>query len=257
MSRSTSPAHSAGQQKVLTIDWRLLWRRLRSRGGLFLTSARHRAANTEYIPPTWMSRLRLTWFRVGLIALAAFVFTQKQIDFTVSVGADGLGVDAAADRDGTATTVAQTTTLGMLPGSGTSTSTTPPVWNVNDLDAATVRSYVNRFERVAKTEEVKFSIPAAAKMAMAILESDAGQHRAATQYNNHFPAASTTKHYDNAWGSWRGHSEDLNRRFPDLAHESVNYQQWIAALDRSGYSRDPQYGQKLLRIIERFDLQSL
>ncbi|MCP9237306.1 glucosaminidase domain-containing protein [Lewinella sp. JB7] len=250
MSRSTTPAHAAGSQKVLTINWRLLWRRLRSRGGLLLTSARHRAANTEYIPPTWVTRLRLTWFRIGLIALAAFVFTQKQIDFTLSVGAEGLGVAADADR----APVTRTSTLSMLPGSSTAAA---PAWDVNSFDAATVRAYINRFDRVARTEEEKYNIPAPAKMAMAILESEAGGHHAAVKDNNHFPLANTAKYYDNAWSSWRAHSESLNRRYPELAHESVNYQQWIAALDRSGYSRDARYGQKLLRIIERFDLGAL
>lgn len=256
MSRSTTPAHAAGSHKVFTINWPLLGRRLRSRGAQLFTSARHRAAHTEYTSPTWMTQLRLTWFRLGLIALAIFVLTQKQIDFTFSVGADGVAIDHAnASPDH----VASTTALSMLPTGHTTSAVAAavaPTWDVDQLDALVVQRYIGRFERVAKTEEIKFNIPAAAKLAMAILESEAGQSTAARNDNNHFAAAGN-RHYDNAWSSWRAHSENLNRRFPELAHESVNYQQWIAALAKTGYSRDTQYAHKLLQLIDRFGLDRL
>ena len=224
-----------------------------------MTSARHRASNTEYIPPVWMSQLRLTWFRLGLIALAVFVFTQKQIDFTVTVGANGVaGQDQSPDaRAGTPAT--QTTSLSMLP-TGTAAPSSPaaaPAWSVASLEAATVRDYINRFERVARTEEEKYGIPAAAKLAMAILESDAGQATAAIRDNNHFAGSIATEYYDNAWTSWRAHSQLLTKRFPELAHESVNYQQWIAALAKTDYSNDPRYTHKLLQIIEAYELKYL
>ncbi len=255
MSRSTTPASSAGQQKVFTINWSLLLRRLRSQLRLLATSARHRAAHTEYIPPTWLGRMRLTWFRLGLIALAVFVFTQKQIDLTLSVGADGFGI-TQDNGDGSARTETSTTTvLSMLP---TGTAASPaPSWNVTTYDATTTRAYIDRFKRVARTEEEKFAIPAAAKMAMAILESGAGESASARNNNNHFSASLDAKYFDNAWSSWRAHSESLLHRFPGLANESVNYQQWIAALARTDYSRDPLYAQKLIKLIDRFDLDRL
>lgn len=252
MSHYTTPASAAGQQKVLTVNWSLLLRRLRAQFGLLASSARHRASTTEYIPPVWMSRLRLTWFRLGLLALALFVYTQKQIDLTVSVGADGLGL-ARPEVGATGSAHPSTTTaLSMLPTG--SSAPAAPEWSVNTFPAAAVTAYVDRFQRVARTEEEKFSIPAPAKLAMAILESDAGANAGATKNNNHFSASLGNKSYDNAWGSWRAHSETLTRRFPELASESVNYQQWIAALAQTGYSRDPRYAQKLLTIIDRFEL---
>ena len=252
MSSYTTPASSAGQQKVFTVNWSLLLRRLRSQLGLVFTSARHRASNTEYIPPTWMTRMRLTWFRLGLVVLAAFVFTQKQIDLTLSVGTEGLGVTEGDAYESAAAST--TTTLSMLPSGSTAAA---PAWNVSTLDIPTVTAYVDRFKRVARTEEEKFGIPAAANLAMAILESDAGESTAARKNNNHFAASLDATHYDNAWSSWRAHSETLSRRFPELASESVNYQQWIAALANTGYSRDPQYPAKLLKIIDRFELDRL
>lgn len=251
MSRSTAPASAPGPDKVLSINWHLLVRRFRARTGQFFTSARHRAANTEYIPPTWWSRLRLTWFRVGLIGLAVFVFTQKQIDFTVTVGAgSSAGTSGAVSQEAAAAPVSA---LSMVPASVPEESR----WDVNHYEAATVRAYVNRFERVARTEEEKYAIPAAAKMAMAIVESQAGESSAARQHNNHFSTLSAGNQYDNAWSSWRSHSQEVSRRFPELANESVNHQQWIAALVKTGYSRDPHYGQKLLQVIDRFGLDRL
>ncbi len=75
--------------------------------------------------------------------------------------------------------------------------------------------------------------------------------------HNHFPETNATNRYDNAWSSWRAHSQLIERRFPELANEAVNYQQWIGALVRAGYSRDPLYGQKLLTVIDHFGLADL
>ncbi len=254
MSRSTtSPAYTAGPDKVLHINWRLLARRFRARAGQLFTSARHRAAGTEYIPPTWMGRLRLTWFRIGLIGLVLFVFTQKQIDFTFSIGADGLGVAADSAQEAGLPVADQTSALSMFFSGGSST----PAWQVDRYDAALVEAYVERFDRVAQTEEEKFRIPAPAKLAMAILESEAGSSPDALSDNNHFPVATPRHHFDNAWGSWRAHSQSIEDRYPTLAAESVNYQQWIAALGNTDYSSDPQYGAKLLQIIRRFSLDRI
>ena len=257
MSRSsTTPASRAGQDKVLNVNWSLLGRRLRARAGQWFSSARHRAGQTEYIPPSWMSRLHLTWFRIGLIGLAIFVFTKKQVDFTFTIGADGVGVS----QESTAVTASadHTAELSVLPtGALTRRAAPAPAWSVDRLDAARVAAYVERFDRVAETEEDKFRIPVPAKLAMAILESEAGTSSAVAEDNNHFPVATPRHHFDNAWSSWRAHSQSVSERYPELAHESVNYQQWIAALSRTDYSSDPAYANKLLDIIERFDLGGL
>ena len=205
-----------------------------------------------------MSQLRLTWFRLGLIALAIFIFTQKQIDFTFTVGANGVASQEQQPAGETNTTVSQTTALSMMPtGSATSAPAAAPSWTVTSLKASDVRDYINRFERVARTEEEKYGIPAAAKLAMAILESDAGNSVAAVKDNNHFAASIAAEYYDNAWTSWRVHSQLVTERYPELAHEAVNFQQWIAALAKTDYSSDPRYAQKLLQIIEAYELKYL
>lgn len=266
-SQKSTPAPRRGTDRVLTIDWRLLGRRVRAYFGQLYTSLRHKAAQTEYIPPAWMQRFRLTWFRMGLLALVVFVFTQKQVDFTISMGKEGLAITQSAERHSalgqatpTAATNTSTASLSPLAVSGSSTvdaTPAPTQWNVNDLDAATVRAYVNRFERVAKGEEEKFSIPAPANMALAILFSNAGQATSARRDNNHFGSFTADGYYENAWMNWRAHSERLHKRYPGLADNSVNYQQWVAALAKTNYNSDPQLANKIMDIVERFNLDRL
>lgn len=254
---NSTPTAGSGQQNIVSIDWKLLGLRLRASAGQMFSSARYHVKTTEYTPPTWFTRMRLTWFRLGLIALVVFVFTQKQVDLSLSMGANGIAVDRGEEGDKAPATA--NTALSMLPGTASSVDTRetlPPVWNVNSLSTDVVRAYVDRFERVALTEESKFGIPTTAKLAMAVYESDGGHSAAARNDNNHFQLGCAGKRYDNAWASWRGHSEDLTRRFPDLAGTAdIGFRQWIDALDNSGYSRDPDYGKKLLRLIDRFGLE--
>lgn len=252
MSKSTRSVSPAGPQQILTIDWKLLWRRVKLRISQYFSAARHRAAQTEYIPPKWMIKLRLTWFRFGLIALAIFVFTQKQVDFTISVGKEGIATNSRKPSM-SKTTVGNTAALGVL----TASDSEADEWTVDKYDAATVKAYVNRFKRVAQTEEDKYSIPLPAKLAMAILASDAGKSGAARNSNNHFGTPLSGGYYDNAWSNWRAHSELIDREYPQLADESVNHQQWIAALTKTNYTSDQHYETKLLAIIKRFQLDRI
>jgi len=264
---NSTPAPRRGSGRVLTIDWKLLWRRLRAYVAQLFTSLRHKAANTEYIPPAWMQRFRLTWFRIGLMALAVFVFTQKQVDLTVSMGKEGLAIGhsegrhSAAKAGGLAANNTSTASMSPLTVSAIDpepvTATSSTAWDVNALDVATVRAYVNRFERVAKGEEVKFNVPAPANMALAILFSDAGQAASAKRDNNHFGSFTADGYYENAWMNWRAHSERLNKRFPELVNNSVNYQQWVAALTKTNYSSDRKLADKVMDIVERFNLDRL
>lgn len=264
-SPSSAPAPRRGNNSAISIDWGLLWRRLLARISQLFTSLRHKAGQTEYSPPAWMQRFRLSWFRLGLMALAAFIFTQKQVDFTLSVGKEGLAIGESDGRHsavkggGQTASTTSTANMSMLPVSNQQTTATSknPVWNVNKLDVAQVRSYVNRFEKVAQGEEQKFHVPAPAAMALAILNSNAGQSPSAKRDNNHFGTITSGRYFENAWMNWRAHSEIVNKRFPELADNSVNYQQWVAALAKTNYSSDRKLADKLMDIVERFNLDRL
>ena len=269
MSSRTSHSNSTGNalssrsnDRILVIDWQLLYRRLKLRIRQLFSSARHRVAQTEYTPPSWALKFRFSWFRLGLVAIALFVFTQKQVDFTVSVGK--LGVSAGSAPSTAAATVAHRTNssssptpasrMSVLPGTHSTPAASANQWDVGQYDAATVRAYINRFERVAKTEEEKFGIPAAAKLAIAILESDAGTNPKARENNNHFGAATANGYYANAWNNWRAHSDMIRLEYPSLIQFNANWRQWVEALSKTDYSNDPQYTQKLAAIIEHYSL---
>ncbi|MFT4687049.1 MAG: flagellum-specific peptidoglycan hydrolase FlgJ [Neolewinella sp.] len=264
-SPSSTPAPRRGNNNAISIDWNLLWRRLLARISQLFTSLRHKAGQTEYIPPVWMQHFRLSWFRLGLMAIAAFIFTQKQVDFTLSVGKEGFAIGKSDGRhsavkgDGQTSSSTSTASISGMPVSNKqiSTATTNTAWDVNNLDAAQVRAYVNRFEKVAQGEEQKFNIPAPAAMALAILNSDAGQDTSAKRDNNHFGTITSGRYFENAWMNWRAHSEVVNKRFPELADNAVNYQQWVAALAKTSYSSDRQLTDKLMDIVERFNLDRL
>lgn len=213
-----------------------------------------------------MDRFRLSWFRLGLIGLLVFVFTQRQVDFTISMGKEGLAAGTTTGRHMAATTGSpepggqvSKDNMNVLPVAAGVVPPSPKkaAWSVDQYSESKVRAYVNRFQRVARGEEEKFSIPAPAKMALAILGSEAGMSPSARENNNHFGSITANGYYENAWMNWRAHSELMEREFPQLADEAVNYQQWIAALARTSYSRDKDLGRKLLKIIERFKLERL
>ena len=268
-STNSAPAPRRGNDRVFTIDWSLLWRRATTRAGQLFNSLRHRAGQTEYIPPAWMQRFRLSWFRVGLMLIAVFVFTQKQVDFTVSVGREGLAMGSSNGRHmATKTTASAQQTMGVVPLQGNvaggsvapapaSSSTATDGWTVDKLNEQAVRKYISRFEKVAQGEEEKFSVPAPAAMALAIYFSEAGQNRAAQRDNNHFGPLTDGEYYENAWTNWRAHSELIDRRFPELADNSVNYQQWLAALAKTSYSSDHRLANKMMDIIEKYGLARL
>ncbi|WP_157501021.1 glucosaminidase domain-containing protein [Lewinella sp. 4G2] len=263
-SSNTAPARTAGNDRVLTIDWSLLFRRIASRGRQAFTSARYQAQQTEYVPSAWMQRLGISWFRLGLIAIALFVFTQKQVDFKVSMGEEGLafGVSqrTASPTEGAAAGAGEgrTATMSLIPSfTGNSKETAVPAWSVDELDEAAVRAYISRFEKVAQGEERKYSIPAAANMALAIIHSNAGKSTAATKKNNHFFPVTANTYYENAWMNWRSHSKLISEKYPELAAESVNYQQWTAALARTNYSNNPKLADRIMDVVERYGLERL
>ncbi|RMG88118.1 MAG: mannosyl-glycoprotein endo-beta-N-acetylglucosamidase [Bacteroidetes bacterium] len=137
------------------------------------------------------------------------------------------------------------------------------------------RKYVERFARLAMTEQRKFAIPASITLAQALLESDAGASRLATESNNHFGIkcrakcrGCTCRNYsdddvydmfrvfDTAWASFREHSILLSsERYQKLKHfGSTDYKSWAYGLQQAGYATDKKYAQKLIQIIEALDL---
>ena len=134
--------------------------------------------------------------------------------------------------------------------------------------------YVKYYSNIAMDEMVQFGIPASITLAQGILESGAGKGRLAVQANNHFgikchdwngkkiyhdddEEQECFRKYDNPEYSYRDHSLFLTNRgrysfLFDLKRD--DYKQWAKGLKKAGYATDPKYPQKLIDLIERYEL---
>jgi len=137
------------------------------------------------------------------------------------------------------------------------------------------REYVERFARVAITEQERFDIPASITLAQGLLETDAGASRLANESKNHFGIKCrkkckdcTCRNYkdddefdmfrvfESDWASYREHSQLLStKRYVHLKNLSrKDYKGWARGLKKAGYATDKNYAKKLIRIIETLDL---
>ena len=134
--------------------------------------------------------------------------------------------------------------------------------------------YVKYYSNIAMDEMIQFGIPASITLAQGILESGAGKGRLAVQANNHFgikchnwngkkiyhdddEAQECFRKYDNPEYSYRDHSLFLKNRgryssLFDLKRD--DYKQWAKGLKKAGYATDPKYPEKLIDLIERYEL---
>lgn len=135
--------------------------------------------------------------------------------------------------------------------------------------------YVERFAKTAQQEQEIYNIPASITLAQGILESSMGESKLATQNNNHFGIKCFSKScqkghcsnygddshkdfflkFNSAWESYRKHSKFLQgKRYKHLQKYGTDYVKWSHGLHKAGYATDPNYGYKLISIIEQLKL---
>jgi LysM repeat protein len=139
----------------------------------------------------------------------------------------------------------------------------------------TVEEYINTYKDLAVSEMKRSGIPASITLAQGILESANGNSRLAVVANNHFGIkchgwegkeiyhddnrkGECFRHYKNARESYLDHTDFLmNRsRYAFLfEYRSTDYRNWAKGLRKAGYATDPKYPQRLIDLIERYDLQ--
>jgi flagellum-specific peptidoglycan hydrolase FlgJ len=139
-----------------------------------------------------------------------------------------------------------------------------------------VLEYIETFKEIAKDNMIKNGIPASITLGQAILESGAGTGPLSAQANNHFgikchkewngPSIKYTddeenecfRKYNDPSESFRDHSYFLTSRsrYSDLFNlDKDDYKKWAIGLKAAGYATDPKYPDKLISLIERYDLQ--
>ena len=145
----------------------------------------------------------------------------------------------------------------------------------NQLTEEMALDYIARYHKTAIGEMEKFGIPASISLAQGLVESRAGDSKLARQNNNHFGMKCFSRscrkdhcsnftddtHKDffrkfkSPWDSWRAHSQMLaSGRYAKLKKHGRDYRQWAYGLKSLGYATDRTYAEKLVGIIERYEL---
>lgn len=144
--------------------------------------------------------------------------------------------------------------------------------------AEDVKLYILQFDDVSKTNMIRFGIPASITLAQGILESGAGYGKLCKEANNHFgikchtgwngdkvyhdddAAQECFRKYNNPEESYIDHSQFLvsRKRYANLfSLDKGDYKSWALGLKNAGYATDPGYPEKLIGIIERYELYKL
>jgi flagellum-specific peptidoglycan hydrolase FlgJ len=145
----------------------------------------------------------------------------------------------------------------------------------SELFAQEAATYIENFAPVARKEQAAFGVPASISLAQGLIESRAGTSKLAKGNNNHFGMKCFSRNckkghcsnftddthkdffrkYANPWDSWRDHSRMLSKgRYAKLKKHGSNYRQWAYGLKSIGYATDRTYAEKLIGVIERYDL---
>ena len=137
------------------------------------------------------------------------------------------------------------------------------------------RTYIETYSPTAISEMQRSGVPASITLAQGLVESAAGQSTLAVKANNHFgikchsdwkgkkiykdddKAGECFRVYPNAEASFRDHSDFL--RFQDrykslFELEPTDYRSWAKGLKKAGYATDPRYADKLIKVIEDYQL---
>lgn len=137
--------------------------------------------------------------------------------------------------------------------------------------------YIDVYKEIAQNEMKLYHIPASITIAQGILESGSGNGRLSVEANNHFgikchdwtgkkiyhdddAKQECFRKYKDAKYSFRDHSLFLSERkryskLFDLKEE--DYKGWAKGLRAAGYATDKNYPQKLISLVERYELHKL
>lgn len=140
---------------------------------------------------------------------------------------------------------------------------------------ATIQNYILQYKDIAMNNMRTNGIPASIILAQAILESGAGSGTLAQNANNHFGikchkewTGESVRHdddapqecfrkYANPAESFQDHAIFLSSRgrYSTLFKLSKSdYRSWARGLREAGYATDPQYPEKLVTYIQRYNL---
>ena len=145
-------------------------------------------------------------------------------------------------------------------------------------------NYIGKYKEIAQSEMQRVGIPASIKLAQGILESNSGRSTLAQKANNHFGIKcgnywegptffredddyrggklikSCFRKFDSAEHSFVAHSDFLTNPGSQYRYgflfdlDPFDYVSWAEGLKASGYATDPLYAEKLISVIEKYQL---
>lgn len=142
-------------------------------------------------------------------------------------------------------------------------------------DLSPQEKYIRTYSQIAVSEMARTGVPASITLAQGLLESRYGLSPLASEANNHFgvkchrdwpgdryymdddEANECFRAYPDAVQSFRDHSDFLRYqdRYKSLFDlKPTDYKAWAKGLRKAGYATDPSYAQKLIRLIEEYEL---
>lgn len=139
---------------------------------------------------------------------------------------------------------------------------------------ASYLQYIEQYKDIAIEQQQHYGIPASITLAQGLLESAAGKSYLAREGNNHFGIKCHRqwhgevvevgdsarrvcyRQYGSAADSFKDHSLFLQgKRYSRLYDlEVTDYRGWATGLRECGYAEDTAYPQKLIQIIEQYEL---
>ena len=224
------------------------------------------------------------WLRLGLVACALFLLSQKQVNFAVRLGHPGghEPVPAAEPHDGDgpqedAPTTYYTEQRESDTGGGFFSrfnffgGSEPDLYERLTAQAeADVEAFVTRFAHVAQAEQEKFGIPASVVLASGLLYSRGGQAAAVRDLNNYFRLGCTDdwtgprgtadgacmRRYESAWTSFRDFSLTVTGGpYAKLTQFGPrDYRRWAAGMQELGFQDNDALASEIQRTIDRYQL---
>lgn len=143
------------------------------------------------------------------------------------------------------------------------------------VTAEIVANYINNYKDIAKSNMSQYGIPSSIILAQGILESGAGTGTLSARANNHFGikchtgwTGESVRHDDDSLQecfrkyidpkeSYRDHALFLTSRsrYSSLFQlDKSDYKAWAKGLRSAGYATDIKYPEKLISLIERYQL---
>lgn len=134
--------------------------------------------------------------------------------------------------------------------------------------------YALTYAKLARKEQSRYNVPACITLAQGILESRSGESKLAVENNNHFGIKCFSRRckkghcsnftddshkdffmkYKSVEQSYRAHSKFLQKpRYRGLK-KAKGYKDYARGLQEAGYATGKNYANKLIRIIERYQL---